>query len=159
MDISEILQQASYHVPLEPQLKLLTGEIYSYGTSNTTEDAEVDISAQGFWVCGQLAFSDTRLLNPLVAKCYNSKHLQSIFATHEKEKKRSYNERIIETENGSFTPLVFACTGGMLRGCGRFYNCLADLLVVKKNLNKSKVMDWLRARLSFTSLRSKKYLH
>ena len=28
-------------------------------------------------------------------------------------KKREYNERILEVENGSFTPLVFGTNGGM----------------------------------------------
>ena len=51
-------------------------------------------------------FSDIKIFDPL-AKCYNAKQLKSIFATHEKEKKRSCNQRIIETENGFFTPLVF----------------------------------------------------
>ena len=74
------------------------------------------------------------MCNPL-AKCYN--------ATHEKEKKRSYNQRIIGTENGTFTMLVFACTSGMLRECGKFCSHLADLLVIKKNLNKSTAIGWI----------------
>ena len=117
------------------------------------DDARVDVSAQGFWVCRQLAFSDIRVFNPF-AKCYNAKHLKSVLKTHEKEKKRSYNQRIIETENGSFTPLIFACTGGMSRECGKFYSRLADLLAIKKNSNKSTVMGWLRTKLSFKLLHS-----
>ena len=35
---------------LVPQLKPLAGEIYCYSTSNTTEDARVDVSVQGFWL-------------------------------------------------------------------------------------------------------------
>ena len=150
---AEQLSEVCHDVRLEPQLKPLTGEVYHYATSNTTEEARVDVSARGFWVRGQLAFSDIRVFNPL-AKCYNAKNLKSIFATHEKEKKRSYNQRIIETENGSFTPLVFACTGGMSRECGKFYSRLADLIATKKNLHKSTVMGWLRAKLSFNLLRS-----
>ena len=77
----------------------------------------------------------------------------NLFNTREREK-RSYNQRIIETENGSFTPLVFACTSGMSREGGKFYSRLPDLLAIKKNLNKSTVMGWLRAKLSFKLLRS-----
>ena len=51
------------------------------------EDARVDVSAQGFWVRGHLALSDIRVFNPL-AKCYNAKHLKSIFNTREIEKKK-----------------------------------------------------------------------
>ena len=65
------------------------------------EDARVNVSVREFWVRGQLPFSDTRVFNPL-AKSHNAKYLKSIFATHEKEKKRSYNQRFIDTENGSF---------------------------------------------------------
>ena len=119
---------------LEPQLKPLTVEIYHYSTLNTTADARVNVSARGFWVRGQLAISDIRVLN-LLAKCYNTKHLKSIFATHEKEEKRSYNQKVNEIRNGSFTPLVFACAGGMSRECERFYGRLADLLAIKKNSN------------------------
>ena len=77
-----------------------------------------------------------------------------MFVTHKKEKKRSYNQRIIDTENGSFTPFVFVCTDGMWRECGKLYCRLANLLAIKKNLNKSTVMGWLRAKLSFKLLRS-----
>ena len=91
------LSEVCHDVRLKPQLKPLTGEIYHYSTSNTVEDAKVDVSARGFWVRGQLSFSDIWALYPL-AKCYNAKHLKSIFAAHEREKKRSYNQRIIETE-------------------------------------------------------------
>ena len=80
-----------------------------------------------------MAFSNIKVFNPL-AQCYNGKHLKSMFATHEKEKKRSYNQRIIEAENGSFTPLVFPCIGEMLRECAKFRSHLADLLANKKEL-------------------------
>ena len=42
----------------------------------------------------------------------------------------------------------------MSREYGKFYIRLADLLTVEKNLSKSTVMDWLRAKLSFKLLRS-----
>ena len=42
----------------------------------------------------------------------------------------------------------------MSREYGKFYTRLVDLLTVEKNLSKSTVMDWLRAKLSFKLLRS-----
>ena len=42
----------------------------------------------------------------------------------------------------------------MSRKCGKFYSRLADLLAIKKNINKSTVIGWLRAKLSFKLLRS-----
>ena len=73
---------------LEPQLKPLTGATYQCNASNTTKYARVGVSARGLRVRGQLAFSDIRVFN-ILAKCYNAKHLTSIFTTHEKDKKRS----------------------------------------------------------------------
>ena len=35
------------------------------------------------------------------------------YSKHEKEKSRSYEERIREVEHGTLTPLVFSATGGM----------------------------------------------
>ena len=43
-----------------------------------------------------------------------------MYATHEKEKKKSCDQRIVEAENGPFVPLVLVCTGGMLRECESF---------------------------------------
>ena len=42
------LSDVCHDVRLEPQLKPLTGEIYHYNTSNTTEDVRVNVSARGF---------------------------------------------------------------------------------------------------------------
>ena len=71
-----------------------------------------------------------------------------------KKTKRSYNQRIIETDHGSFTPLVFACTGGMSREYKRFYSCLGELISEKKKIEKTVTMGWLKAKLSFKLLRS-----
>ena len=102
---------------------------------------------------GQLSFSDIRVFNPY-ANCYASNRLSSVHKIHEKEKKRSYNQRILETDHGSFTPLVFACTGGMSRECERFYSRLGELISEKKKIEKSATMGWLKAKLSFKLLRS-----
>ena len=77
----------------------------------------------------------------------------NLYNTREREK-RSYNQRIIVPENGSFTSLVFACTVAMSKECGKFCSYLADLLAIKENLNKSTVMGWIRAKFSFKLLRS-----
>ena len=147
------LTEVCNDVKLEPQLKPLSGEVFHHHTANITDDARVEISARSFWVRGEVAFSDVRVFNPL-ASCYKSKSLKSIHEQHEKEKKRSYNQRIIETENGTFTPLVFSCTGGMSRECAKFYSSLGELLSSKRNIPKSTVMGWFRAKLSFNLLKS-----
>ena len=54
----------------------------------------------------------------------------------------------------SFTPLVFSTSGGVSGATTVFYKRLAYLFSMKKKMEYSSVMSWLRCRLSFSLLRS-----
>ena len=97
---------------VEPQLQPLSDEKFSEKTSNKLGQARVDISARGFWLTGQVAFFDVRVFIP-TAKRYVNQELRKSYEVNEKEKKRQYNERILQVEHGTFTPLVMSTTGGM----------------------------------------------
>ena len=73
---------------------------------------------------------------------------------NENEKKRQYNQRILQVEHGSFTPLVFSCFGGMSRKCGRFFSHAADHLAEKRKSPKNVVTAWIKARMNFALIRS-----
>ena len=73
---------------------------------------------------------------------------------NEIEKKRAYNERILQIEQGTFTPLVFSINGSMGRECQRFYSRLAELISQKRDLPKSITMNWIRTKLCFALLKS-----
>jgi len=70
------------------------------------------------------------------------------------QKKREYGDRIHEVELASFTPLVFATTGGMGREAVTFYRQLAELLSKRKALSYGSTLTWLRCTLSFSLIRS-----
>ena len=53
--------------------------------------------------------------------CYPHLSIQSPYRQHGLTKKRGYGDRIREIENDSFTPLVFATTGGMGRESTSIY--------------------------------------
>ena len=72
---------------------------------------------------------------------------------NEREKKLLYNDRIINTERGTFTPLVFSTTGGMAPECARMNKRLAELIATKKGEAYSQVMQHIRTRLRFALLR------
>ena len=55
-----------------------------------------------------------------------------MFRQNENEKKRNYNNRIMNVDNGSFTPLVFSIHGSMGRECKTFYARLAELISEKR---------------------------
>ena len=81
-------------------------------TSSREDEARLDIKASGFWRAGQEALFDVRVFYPN-APTYKSKPLSSVYRQHEIDKKRRYGERVREVERAAFTPLVFACTGGI----------------------------------------------
>ena len=101
-------------------------------TTRTGDEAKPDICARGFLISGQRAFLDVRVFDPNASR-YTK--LSQSYALNEKDKKRNYNERILDVDNGSFTPLVFSLNGGMGRECRTFYKRLSVMLAEKrKNL-------------------------
>ena len=94
-----------------------------------------------------------RVFNP-IAKSYLNSNLDAAHRRNEQEKKRAYNKRIQKVDQGSFTPLVFSCTGGMARECKSFYKRLASSLADHKNISYSSAITWLRTRLNFHLLRT-----
>ena len=80
--------------------------------------------------------------------------MKQCYLKNELEKKRQYNERVLQVEHGSFSPLVFNMNGGMGNECHAFYSRLADLLGLKRHLSKSLVSSWLKTKINFALLRS-----
>ena len=80
--------------------------------------------------------------------------LPKVFIKAEREKKRAYNQRIIEVEHGSFTPLIFSAYGGYSPETDRFMKELGNKLAEKLDSDTSIVTNWLRTKLSFSLIRS-----
>ena len=125
---ANLLKTICHDVLIEPTLQQLTGESLHERTANITDDACLDIAARGFWISGQRAFFDIRVFNPM-ARQYESQELNKAYEINEREKKRQYNERILEVEHGSFTPLVMTALGGMGREGSKFYSRLSESIV------------------------------
>ena len=138
-----LLRDVCHDVRIEPHLQPLSGEAFKETTSNKSEEARSDICARGFWTTGQMAFFDVRVFNPN-AKRYVSQEPSKTYELNEKEKKKQYNERILQVEHGSFTPLVMSATGGMGRESRKFYARLAEKLSEKRKQNYSLTASWLR---------------
>jgi len=83
-----------------------------------------------------------------------SKDLKKLYKSHENQKKRLYEERIIENEKGTFCPLVFSTTGGVGEMCERHHKRVAELISLKRKENYADVMKYIRTKLRFTLLRS-----
>ena len=72
-------------------------------------------------------FSMYGCLNP-DARGYAKQKLSNTYQLNEKEKKCLLNERIMQVEHGTFTPLVMSETGGMGRESSKFYTRLSELI-------------------------------
>ena len=148
------MSETCHDVCIEPPLQALTTEPLPHATSNRDDGARLDIRAQGFWGDRhRRAFFDVRVFYPN-APSYRNLQLGSVYRRHEKEKKRSYEDRVREVEHGSFTPLVFSTSGGMGTLATTAYKRLASLISCKKNQPYNRVMAWLRCHLCFSLLRS-----
>ena len=146
---AKLLKEVCHDVRIEPHLQKLTGESLVEKMANETDEARLDVSARGFWIAGQMAFFDVRVFNPN-AKRYANQELSKAYDINEKEKKKQYNERILQVEHGSFTPLVMSATGGMGREGRRFYARLSEML----SENYSFTISWLRRKICFALMNS-----
>ena len=150
---AQFLDEICNDVRVEPPLIPVTREKLRYGTSNRSEEARLDVSARGFWNRGQRAFFDVRIFDSTAPRLLN-RTLKSLHQSHEYEKRRAYNQRVLEVEHGSFTPLVFTTLGGQSYECERFYNRLATMLSEKRGEVKSQTVSYVRCKISFSLLRS-----
>ena len=144
---AELLDMVCYDVQVEPALQPITGEQLARGT-NQAPDARLNVHYRGFWERKRAAFFDIRVCHPN-ADSYRDLSPKQIYRIHENEKKRKYNSRVTEIEQGTFTT-----TEGMADECLRYHSRLAELLSAKKQESYATTISWVRAKVSFAILRS-----
>ena len=137
-------------VETEPPLQPLQGEKTG---GLTGDEARPDIRARGIWRNGQNAFFDVRVTN-LNCSSQNDQPAKKIYAKHEAEKKRAYNERVMQVEHGSFTPLIYSVNGGVGPECDRYHKHLAERIAAKTGEPYGQVMAWIRCKIAFIILRA-----
>ena len=140
-------------VEIEPHLQSLQGESFDNKTTSTEDDARLDIKANGLWgsrFCR--TFFDVKIFNPHAKSC--PKNTKEAYKYHENVKKLKYEQRILDIEQSSFTPLIFSCTGGAGPGATKTMQKLAERLSEKRNDTYQDTMNYLRTKISFALLRS-----
>ena len=145
---AQLLTEISNDVEIESPLQPLEAEII---IGLTSVNARASVGARGFWRKGQNAFFDVRITN---TKSESQRHLTSekIFTKHEREKKRQYNNRIMNVEHGTFTPLVFSVNGGMAKECLKFHKFVAEKIANKSGCRYEKFLSIIKCKLSFLIL-------
>ena len=109
---AKILSEPSNNTELEPKLVPLSGEDLSNWTANRSNEARLDVQAHGFWERGKQTFFHLRFYSPN-ACWYLNKSLQQCDVMNENDKKRTYNERVLQVDHDTFTQLIFSMYGCM----------------------------------------------
>ena len=150
--VHELMTEVCKDVQLEPALLPVTGEALPAG-ANTNDGARLDVSGLGFWVPMSRALFDIRVFNPMALTNW-TRGLAASYRYHQQEKKLHYNKRVLEVEKGSFSPLVFSCSGGAGPEATAFIKQLALKLSIKRQESYSATVSFIRRRIRFDILRS-----
>ena len=150
--LAKVMNEVLLGVRIEPPLQPLTGEVLN-GGSNQEEGARLDIVARDFWQVHELAFFDIKVFNPL-ARTYMNQSLDAAFKANETMKKNKYNNRIIQVEKGTFSPVVLSSLGGLGVEGSRCLAKIIDLVTLKKDIERSVVANFIRTKISFELVRS-----
>ena len=111
----------------------------------------MDIRVQGFWTRQQKAFFDIRVTYPKADLLTRSQTYAQL-ERNGHEKKRQYNQHIVNVHRGVLTPLVFSTFGMVGRECSTFLKTLVGALLRKTRIY-ARVMNTLRSKLAFCLLR------
>ena len=128
---AQLLTEVCPKVGVEPTLQTLNGESFPFRSTNTEDGARLDIKPQKFWdKSKQPTLFDVRIFNSLVtSNCTSSS--DACYGRHEREKRRAYEQRILEVEHGTFTPLVLSTSGGWGPSAMMAFKRLAGLISEK----------------------------
>ena len=88
------------------------------------------------------------------SKCYQNKPTSEVFKEQQDQKKHKYQQRVLDVEEGSFTPSVFGNNGGMGNRCQHFLKHLTHKIAQKDTEPYNTVIAWLTMQISFNLSRS-----
>ena len=148
---ADLMREVCHDVKVEPELLPIENERTRRG--NVADKARLDVSGVGVWGSYERTFLDIRIMHPN-SPSYLNKPVEQVFITHEQEKKRSYNERVLQVERGSFTPIVLSTYGGCGIEAERHHKRIARLIADKKNEEYADVINHIRTKLSVCLVKS-----
>ena len=133
-----LMEEVAKDVVIEPPL-IPVGNVQLAAGTNLQNQARLDIAARGIWSSYERTMFDVRITHPHAASHVN-KSVDVLLLENEKEKMKSYNDRVLHVEKSSFVPLVYTTNGGMGIQCQKLHQQLAHLICQKRNDPYSKVI-------------------
>ena len=147
------MNEVCHDVEIEPKLQPLQGESFVNNSTTTEDEARLHIKANGIWGSRfSRAFFDVKIFNPY-AKTSRKLH-KDAYKYHETLKNSEYQQRILNVEQSSFSPLIFGCTGGGAPTATRTMQQLAETLSEKRQESYPESINYIRTKISFALLRS-----
>ena len=140
-------------VEVEPHLTQLNGEQMAMASANISDEARSDLRIRSFWRPMRNAFFDLRVYYPF-APSYRSDSPEKLYKRFAADKKREYEQRIRNVEDGDFTPLIMSSSGGMGPEMQTFLKHLCRQIALKRNEPYAKVMRVMRCKLAFQMMHS-----
>ena len=150
---AKIMKDVCFDVEVEPKLQRLEGESFDYKSVCTEDEARLDIRANELWDSRfSRTYFDVKIFNPLAKSC--PKEVKESYKYHETLKKLKCEQRILDVENSSFNPLVFACSGGAGPSASKVMSRLALMISEKGQDSYSDAIGYIRTQISYALLRS-----
>ena len=151
--MAELLRYAGFK-PVNTEQQLLPCDGHTLPvSSNTMADARMDIVCRGLWRDMEASYLDVRVFHPN-SPSYQKTSIAQLHRTHQNQKKIAYLRRVLNVEQGSFTPLVFATSGGFAPEVKRVLDCVGHKICSKHQEVLSETMSFMRQKLRFSLLRS-----
>ena len=147
---ADLMKEVCHNVQVEPELLPIEKDRLG---GNTKKKARLDVAGVGVWGAYEKTFLDIRIMHPN-ADSYINKPIDEVYLLHENIKKRAYNERVLQVERGSFTPIVGSTFGGMGTEANRHHKRIASLIAQKRKEEYADVIGYIRTRLRFSLLKS-----
>ena len=147
---ANLIRKICNDVEVEPSLQPLAGEIIR---GEKGDDARADVRGRGVWRPCQNAFFDVCVTN---VNCTTQKNFSTaaVFKKTENKKKNKYNDRIMNVEHGTFTPLVFSINGSAGPEAETLHKHLADKISSKTGEKYAEIITWIRCKITFIILRA-----
>ena len=149
---AELMSEVCYDVKTEPDLIPLENNCLGIN-AETGDRSKPDVSGVGVWGSYEKTYLDILITHPN-CQTYSEKPMNQIYQLNERRKKAKYNERILQVEKASFTPIVGSTFGGWGDEANKHHKRIASLIANKKQESYADVINHIRTRLRFCVLRS-----
>ena len=84
-----------------------------------------------------------------------SHHPPALHAADTKERRRAYEQRILQVKHGTFTPLILSTSGGWRPSATVAFKRLAGLIATKLGQPHSTALRLIRCKIGFSLMQSR----